>query len=420
MIQAARWLGPVHALVAVRCEELPRRRTSPLAGTPRRVDGLVGCSQAMQSVLRKIDIYGPTDAPVLLTGETGTGKELVARALHARSPRRQRPFVAVNCAALSEDLLETELFGHEKGAFTSAVRPHQGRFERAHGGTLFLDEIGDLPLRLQAKLLRVLETGMVERVGGEQERAVDVRVVSATNTCLEAAVQRRTFRLDLYHRLEVLRLHMPPLRERREDIPLLVAHFLAQFNARYQRHIRGVTPEALELLQAYGWPGNVRELRNVLEHVYVETTADVIGRPAFDEWCRERARFYPSAWQLQAHQEALAMQPALLTPCAGEYSAAWPLQPPVVAPGAMINAVAHRTRRCAPQAVSPPLTRERIAWAFERAVGNLTRAARLLGVHKTTLYRYMKALGVTRGALAACGVKHHDPVSVESTNGHTA
>jgi transcriptional regulator with GAF, ATPase, and Fis domain len=268
----------------------------------------------MQSVFRKIAIYGPTAAPVVVTGETGTGKELTAHALHTYSPRRRHPFVAVNCAALSEELLETELFGHERGAFTSAVRSHRGRFERAHTGTLFLDEIGELPLRLQAKLLRVLEEGMIERVGGEREVSVDVRLISATNVPLEQAVQARTFRLDLYHRLEVLRVHMPPLRERVKDIPLLTAHFLEQLNAKYQRQIQGLTPEAMALLQTYHWPGNIRELRNVLERVAVETMADVIGRRAFDEWVRERSRVYPGTWDVKARETAQATRPTIITP----------------------------------------------------------------------------------------------------------
>ena len=195
--------------------------------------GFIGHSPALLQVFRKIEIYGPTDAPVVITGETGTGKELAARALHAHSQRHRRPFVAVNCAALSEELLESELFGHEKGAFTSAVRAHRGRFERAHEGTLFLDEIGEMPLRLQAKLLRVIEEGVIERVGGEREVTVDVRLMSATNVPLEIAVQSRTFRLDLYHRLDVLRVHMPPLRERLDDIPLLADHFLQLLNEKY-------------------------------------------------------------------------------------------------------------------------------------------------------------------------------------------
>jgi sigma-54 specific flagellar transcriptional regulator A len=427
LMQAARRPGQPKALIAVRCEELPRRAAAVMPDATRRLDGLIGNSQAMQSVRRKIEIYGPTDAPVLITGETGTGKELAARALHAHSRRRRQPFVAVNCAALSDALLESELFGHEKGAFTSAVRLHYGRFERANGGTLFLDEIGDMPLGLQAKLLRVLEAGVIERVGGEREVAVNVRIVSATNTALEAAVQARAFRLDLYHRLEVLRIHMPPLRERLDDIPLLVEYFLEQFNARYQRSVRGVTPEALKLLQAYSWPGNIRELRNVLERVYVETDTEVIGHKAFNEWVNERTRFYPGTWDLHARQAALAARPALITPYPGAFQPTWSSWSPASDPGPIIDAVSqpldqhrlpplphHALPEKAAHTAARPLTRECIIWALQQAAGNVTRAARLLGVHKTTLYRYMKALGVTRDALAACSPTGYDRTPVGS------
>src|SRR5512145_742118 len=229
--------------------------------------GLVGASPAMREVYRKIELYARSDAAVIVSGETGTGKELVARALHAFGPRRNGPFVAVNCSAIAAELLESELFGHEKGAFTGALRSHRGRFERAHGGTIFLDEVGDMPLPAPAKLLRVLEEGMIERVGAERPVAVDVRVVGATNVPLERTVHEGRFRADLYHRLAVLRIQLPALRQRPEDIPLLVEHFLRQFRRKYARPVERLTPEAMALLDAYLWPGNVRELRNVLERV---------------------------------------------------------------------------------------------------------------------------------------------------------
>src|SRR5262245_45838749 len=211
--------------------------------------GIVGASVAMLGVYEKVARYGPTDAAVLVTGETGTGKELVARALHLRSLRRAKPFVALNCSALNEELFESELFGHERGAFTGAVGVHRGRFERADGGTLFLDEVGDMPLRVQAKLLRVLEDGVFERVGGEKEIAGDVRIVAATNAPLERAVAARRFREDLYHRVAVLRIHVPPLRERADDVPLLAEHFLRIFAERYGRGPRRLSPEAVRLLE---------------------------------------------------------------------------------------------------------------------------------------------------------------------------
>jgi transcriptional regulator with GAF, ATPase, and Fis domain len=392
------------ALVALRLQELPAQQaTSSMSRNGKAVAGLIGQSPALRQVFRKIEIYGPTDAPVVITGETGTGKELAARAIHTFSQRKRHPFMAVNCAALSEDLLESELFGHEKGAFTSAIRSHRGRFERAHEGTLFLDEIGEMPLRVQAKLLRVIEEGVIERVGGEREVAVDVRLVSATNVPLELAVQSRQFRLDLYHRLEVLRLHMPALRERLEDMPLLVEHFLQLLNNKYGRHIHRLTPEAIALLQSYSWPGNIRELRNVLERVYVETAGDVIGRKAFDEWVEERTRYYPGTWDLQARQSARAERPALIPPYRGPAQPVSALLPSGRDAEQVIDVVPRHVEIFAPEPVAPEapqeLTRERLEHAYRQAGGNITQAAKFLGVHKATLYRRMKALGLSRDDL---------------------
>lgn len=433
VIQASRQrrgAGRSDTTVCVRFEELLAQPEQLLAERATHLDGLIGCSAAMQRVFRKIDIYGPTAAPVVVTGETGTGKELTAHALHTHSPRRRHPFVAVNCAALSEELLETELFGHERGAFTSAVRAHRGRFERAHCGTLFLDEIGELPLRLQVKLLRVLEEGVIERVGGEREVTVDVRLISATNVPLEQAVQARAFRLDLYHRLEVLRIHMPPLRERPEDLPLLAAHFLEQLNQKYQRHIQGITPEAMALLRAYDWPGNIRELRNVLERVVVETKADVLGRRAFDEWLQERSRFYPGTWDIHARESARAARPAIVTP----YQATPPAGPLLPSPSRdMASAATGAWPRSdqsgadaasqqepidvIPRQVTQPLTPGRLVWAYQQADGNITRAARLLGVHKATFYRHMKAFGMTRADLDQRGSIALDQLAAEERPG---
>jgi sigma-54 specific flagellar transcriptional regulator A len=401
-------------LVALQCEELLPLPEVTRLGAVARLHGLVGGSRALRRVFQKIEIYGPTDAPVIITGETGTGKELAARAIHAQSQRQHKPFVAVNCAALSDELLETELFGHERGAFTSAVRSHRGRFERAHGGTLFLDEIGEMPLRLQAKLLRVLEEGRIERVGGECEVRVDVRLVTATNVPLEQAVLAKAFRLDLYHRLEVLRVHMPPLRERPDDIPPLVEHFLASLNAKYQRHIRRLTPDALALLQAYTWPGNIRELRNVLERVYVETIGEVIGRKAFDEWVEERSHFHPGHWDMQAHRVARSARPTIITPYHGEAQPPQLLVPPARHTDLLVDddvpqassillarytPASRQPRDVTPRQSPQPLTLERIMWAYQQTAGNITQAAQLLGVNKVTLYRHMKARGVTRDDL---------------------
>jgi DNA-binding NtrC family response regulator len=227
---------------------------------------LLGRSPAMQDLYKMIGRVAPTDMTVLISGESGTGKELVARAIHRHSLRAEGPWVALNCAAIPELLLESELFGHEKGAFTGATERKPGCFEEAGGGTLFLDELGELPLTVQAKLLRALQEKEIRRLGGRQAIAVDVRIVAATNKTLEAAVVRQEFREDLYYRLNVLHLHLPPLRARREDIAVLAQVFLTRYSQEMGRPVRGITPEALEQLHAYPWPGNVRELENTIQH----------------------------------------------------------------------------------------------------------------------------------------------------------
>jgi transcriptional regulator with GAF, ATPase, and Fis domain len=389
--------------IVLRVQELPSPAAETEMPTEVRIShGMVGKSPALMNVVRKIEIYGPTEAPVLITGETGTGKELAARAVHACSRRRRYPFVAVNCAALSPELLESELFGHERGAFTGALRTHKGRFERAHQGTLFLDEIGEMPATAQTKLLRVLEEGEIERLGSEQVLRVDVRLIIATNRPLEQAVQAQEFRLDLYHRLAVLRIRMPPLRERLEDLPMLAAYYLEQFNQQYERQIRRLTPEALTLLQQYDWPGNIREFRNVLERVYVESTTEIIGRRAFDEWVEERARLIPGAWNLHMRQADLATRAPLITPYyPGAPPSRRPLLPYYRELPPTIDVEAAPSLPAPPPADGDKLTPERIAWAYRQAEGNITAAARLLGVHKATLYRHMKTHGLTREDLEA-------------------
>jgi len=246
----------------------------------RRVDerygfeAIIGHSPEVLRVLDTIRRVGPTDMPVLLLGESGTGKELLANAIHQSSRRSAKRFVAINCAGLSETLLEDELFGHVKGAYTGATADRPGRFEYADGGTLFLDEIGDMPLAMQAKLLRVLENGEVVRVGANAPLRVDVRVISATNTDLAARVQDKKFREDLYFRIKGVTIDIPPLRRRREDIPLLIEHFLHQVAEERGYKVRGVEPEARQLLMAYPWPGNVRQLRNVVENMVVLAAGD--------------------------------------------------------------------------------------------------------------------------------------------------
>jgi DNA-binding NtrC family response regulator len=228
-------------------------------------DGLIGASPALVEVFRTVGRVARSDATVLVTGESGTGKELVARALHAASARSAGPFVAVNCAAIPEDLLESELFGHERGAFTGAVARKVGRFERAHGGTLFLDEIGDMSLVLQAKILRALQEREIERLGGEERIPVDVRVAAATHRELDALIASGDFREDLFYRLAVVRLHLPPLRERPGDVVALALHYAARFARQHLRSIRGLAADAVAALEAHPWPGNVRELRNAVE-----------------------------------------------------------------------------------------------------------------------------------------------------------
>jgi len=226
---------------------------------------LVGKSAAMQSIYDLVTDVANTDATVLIQGETGTGKELIAKAIHYNSPRKEKPFVGVSCAALPETLLESELFGHEKGAFTGALKTRIGRFEQADGGTIFLDEIGDIPLTTQAKLLRVLQERAFERVGGNETVRVDVRLISATNKDLRKAIQQKTFREDLFYRLNVVLIAVPPLRERLEDLPLLAFHFLQIYAGRFNKTLDNIEPAAIQLLAQQRWAGNVRELENVIE-----------------------------------------------------------------------------------------------------------------------------------------------------------
>ena len=243
-------------------------------------EGIVGSSSALRGVLDQIRTVAPTDSTVLIEGETGTGKELIARAIHMNSRRANRPFVKLNCAAIPLGLLESELFGHEKGAFTGAVAQKLGRFEVADGGTLFLDEIGDIPLELQAKLLRVLQEQEFERLGSTYTRRVNVRVVAATNQDLAGLVAEKLFRMDLYYRLNVFPIALPPLRDRLEDIPILVAHFVGKYAQSMAKKIENITSDAMEALMRYPWPGNIRELQNFIERAVILTKGDVLQPPA--------------------------------------------------------------------------------------------------------------------------------------------
>jgi formate hydrogenlyase transcriptional activator len=252
----------------------------PIPGERYGFEGIVGSSRALRAVLDQVRIVAPTDSTVLIEGETGTGKEVIANAIHTNSNRRNRPFVKVNCAAIPAGLLESELFGHERGAFTGAVTQRLGRFEAANGGTLFLDEIGDLPLELQAKLLRVLQEQEFERLGSTVTRRVDVRVVAATNQDLAAQVSSKEFRIDLYYRLNVFPISLPALRLRPDDIAVLAAHFVHKLNTRMSKRITRISRDALEAMKIYPWPGNVRELQNIIERAVILTEGDILQIPA--------------------------------------------------------------------------------------------------------------------------------------------
>ena len=356
-----------------------REELSAVRGDEQAVAGIVGRSEvvrAMLEVARKVARHPST---VLVTGESGTGKELVARLVHGASPRADRAFVAVNCAAIPEALLESELFGHAKGAFTGATTDRAGLFEEADGGTLFLDEMGELPMPLQVKLLRALQEGEVRRVGDNQPRAVDVRVVAATSRDLNAEVAAGRFRADLYYRVNVVRLHLPPLRERREDVPELVRHFIARFNARLGLAVQGVTAAAMERLLAYGWPGNVRELENVVERAMV-----LADRATID------VEQLPSALR--------ALVPAGMGTTAGM---------PVTFGGTLtpvgVPAVALPPDHGAPPLGDDELSVKRqtaalearlIARALERTQGNRTRAAQLLDLSPRALLYKIREYGL--------------------------
>jgi two-component system response regulator HydG len=275
-------------------------------------EGVVGSSPQMLSLIERLKRIAPTDATVLIQGATGTGKELVAQAIHQNSPRKSKPFVALNCAALSENILESELFGHVRGAFTDASADRMGKFEYANGGTLFLDEVGDMPMATQIKLLRVLESGEITRVGSNTPLKVNVRILSATNRNLEEAIAAGAFRSDLYHRLKVVTIAIPTLKERAGDIPLLIEHFVKQFAKRHGKTIKGMSVAARVKLGSYDWPGNVRQLRNVIESMVVvdcDETLDVDDLPLELEPPTAAATAAPAAVDMQSGIAALVGRP---------------------------------------------------------------------------------------------------------------
>jgi DNA-binding NtrC family response regulator len=320
-------------------------------------ENIIGRSPLMHRVFEQIRLVAPTHSTVLILGESGTGKELVARAIHQNSPRKDGPFVAINCAALPSELAESELFGHERGAFTGAVAAKPGYFEAASGGTLLVDEISEMPLSLQPKLLRVLEQRVVTRVGSTRETPVDVRVIAASNRRLDEAAREGAFRQDLFYRLAIVWIDLPPLRDRGEDIPLLVSTFLRELNAQHGRHVEELAPDALAALHRYSWPGNVRELRNTLESMVVLTS--------------------------KRRLDAGDLPPHLRLGTAAA-AAAVPLPAPTLAAGR--SALVGRSLA--------EIEKEAILGALDACGGNRTRAAQMLGIAVRTIQRKLADYGV--------------------------
>jgi len=339
--------------------------------TEERFDlgGIVGGSPAMPPIFKAVGKVAGTELTVLLRGESGTGKELIARAIHENSRRKGRPFVPVNCAAIPRELLESELFGHERGAFTGAVAARRGRFEQADGGTVFLDEVGDMDLSLQTKLLRVLQERRIERLGGEGSVAVDVRIVAATNQDLEKSVMAKTFREDLFYRLNVVTIHLPPLRDRREDIPALVTHFLMAFAREQQAASKMFSPEALELTAAYRWPGNVRELENVVKRAAALTPTSLVLPDQLPDAIRKRAE--------------------------GEDSGSTSEGFPVDWMRRELSRLGESRDGALHAYFIACLERPLLTLVLRRTGGNQVKAAELLGINRNTLRKRIKELGVT-------------------------
>ena len=377
--------------------------------------GILGESAAIQEVLVKIEQMAPVTSTVLIEGESGTGKELVARAIHDLSPRHGKPFIAVNVAGLPETLLESELFGHEKGAFTGAAERRLGRFELANGGTILLDEVGEMPASTQVKLLRVLEDRSFFRVGGTQPIQVDVRVTAATNKSLKESVELGRFRDDLFYRLNVLSVYLPPLRERRSDIPLLVRTFIAEFAKTHDRNFRGITPEALQILVDADWPGNVRQLKNLIESMVVLAPEGEIRASDIPPDIRERTRSLPVRipapvrpesgagsqelefifrtlvdlkMQLQDLRQRIEERPSERVEVieVGGGSAIDPLDPSPEAPGPVIYK---------PGMTMSDVERAAIDAALRETHGNRRKAAEVLGIGERTLYRKLKEFALS-------------------------
>lgn len=319
-------------------------------------EGVIGSSPQMNEVIDRLKRIAPTDASVLIQGPTGSGKELVAQAIHQNSPRKNKPFVALNCAALSENILESELFGHIKGAFTDASTDRIGKFEYAHGGTLFLDEVGDMPMATQIKLLRVLESSEITRVGSNEVVRVNVRILSATNRNLEDSIAAGTFRSDLYHRLKVVTITLPRLADRSQDIPLLIEHFIKQFSKRHHKNVKSISAAARRRLMQYDWPGNVRQLRNVIESMVVVDFDEVLD---LDDLPSELA------------------EPVDASPTAAGGAAA--------SSGSLASLVGKKLEEVEQLFITETL---------EQCGGNRESAAEMLGIGERTLYRKIKEYGL--------------------------
>jgi two-component system nitrogen regulation response regulator GlnG len=338
-------------------------------------EAIIGCCLGMQEAYKAIGRVADQTFPVLITGESGTGKELVARAIYQHGPRAQAPFLALNCAAIPENLLESELFGHEKGAFTGADRRRIGKFEQCNGGTLFLDEIGDMPSATQAKMLRVLQEQTFERVGGNETIRTDVRLIAATHRDLKAWSEEGKFRPDLYYRLGVFTIHLPPLRERDDDLLMLVQYYLRRFNRELGREVREVTPEGLERLRGYPWPGNVRELQSVLKQALLKASGPVL-LPAFLPDLEE------SGVRSQGSEKSASLTPdsCSLTPGLETFVVRQRL-------GSDVRDLYAETHR--------QLDRLLLARVLEHTRGNLQQAALLLGIARQTLRLKLRDLGLS-------------------------
>jgi DNA-binding NtrC family response regulator len=353
---------PEALLIAVEKTLRERRMMQEIRDLRKEVDqryafgSIIGKNHKMRAIYDLIEKVAPTDTRVFITGDTGVGKELVAKAIHFNSNRKKKPFVGINCGALAENLLETELFGHEKGAFTGAIRTKKGKFEYAQGGTLFLDEVGDISPGLQVKLLRVTQEKTIERGGGNQEIAVDVRIISATNQPIKDKINRGEFRLELYYRLNVVPIHIPPLRERIDDIPLLVDHFIRIFNRKFEKSITGVSTPAMSRLMQHDWPGNVRELENVLERAFVITDRDIIDTIIFSHDIKDST-------SLQAAPYPINVEIPFKIACA---------------------------------MVEKRFEKAYLSEALSRFGGNVSETARMTGINPRTLWRKMKEYAIER------------------------